>query len=202
VRRVLPIFAALLCALGAARAQEQEQGMLDRIDANWKQGIQAMNADATGKKKGKDKTAGALVSPLTSKKFESSEMATKSFSASSFSGVKGAPIKSYETRSFFGLRNPWFGRKVFDTTADTMAGRSARESREQFKTDAFAVKEFEKASKGDAQDASATLATADQPRPYLVPGKTQQGLDKFTQNLKKDLTIDDVRDLLNKGTDK
>ena len=107
-----------------------------------------------------------------------------------------------ETRSFFGLKNPWFGRKVFDTASSSLTSRTAKEAQEQFKTDAFAVKQFDKGTKEDLRDSSATVPTADQPRPYLVPGKTQQGLDKFTQNLKKDLTIDDVRDLLNKGTDK
>lgn len=167
--------------------------MIERMDAKRKMAIQSMNGDG--------KINPALSSSLGNKDFGAASFDTKKYGTTSF-GTKSAEQKAYVTKSFFGLKNPWFGRKVFDTPASSLTSRTARESQEQFKTDAFAVKQFEKATKGDLADSSATVTAEDQPRPYLVPGKTQQGIDKFTENLKKDLTIDDVRDLLNKGTDK
>ncbi len=164
---------------------------MERIDSKWRKGLQAMDASS--------KPDSSLASPLESKTFVASSFTTKTFGASEYGGVKNAEVKTFETHSFFGIKNPWFGRTVFETSADTLGSRTARESSENYKTEAYTVQEFAKATKPDLTDTTSALPNAAEPRPYLIPGKTQSGVDKFSQNLKKDLTIDDVRDLLNKG---
>jgi hypothetical protein len=98
-----------------------------------------------------------------------------------------------------GIKNPWFGKKVFATDANREAQKAARESQQTFRTQAFATREYDQGRKADFRDASTEVPAAAEPRPYLVPGKTQGAMDRYTENLHKDLTIDDVRDLLNKG---
>lgn len=170
--------------------------MLDRIEGNYRKALNAMKDDGKPKKGKPDST---LVSPLASRSFEAgSSTGIKTFNTDKYGGVKGASVKTYETRSFLGLKNPWFGRKVFDTNASSLAKRDARESRKEFETDAFETKKFATSDKS-SKDASVEVPASAQPRPYLVAPKAQGGVSQFTQNLKKDLTIDDVRDLLNKG---
>ncbi|MDD5198693.1 MAG: hypothetical protein PHC88_02735 [Terrimicrobiaceae bacterium] len=178
MRRILPVLACL-AAVATAQAQQQEEGMLQRIES----------ARPDSKQ----------VNPMQNQTYSSGTFATKTFGASGYAGVKSAGVRTFETKSFFGIKNPWFGRKIFDTYASRLDGRDAMESRRKYRTDAFAVREFAKGGKPDLRDADARLPASAQPRPYLIAGKTQHGLDRFTENLHKELTIDDVRDLLNKG---
>ncbi|MEI6492561.1 MAG: hypothetical protein WCO94_08430, partial [Verrucomicrobiota bacterium] len=36
-----------------------------------------------------------------------------------FQGVRDATVKDFSTRSFLGLKNPWFGSRVFSTKAES-----------------------------------------------------------------------------------
>ena len=180
----------LAMTVAGAFAQEQEQGLLDRIDAKRRLAIQSMD--------GKSKPNPELTSPLANQNFQASSAKVKTFDTVPFGGVKNASVKTFETRSFLGLKNPWFGKKVFDTYASAASGRTAREANQDYQTQAFAVREYEKAKKQDLA-ASTELASAAQPRPYLVAPKAPGSVDRMTQNLQKELSIDDVRDLLNKG---
>jgi hypothetical protein len=190
MKRAFPILCLLLAA-GIARAQQQEPGMLERIDLNTKRAMQAMDANA--------KSDPSLASPLASKSYKAGAFEAKTFSVGAFSGTKSASAGTFETRSFLGIKNPWFGKKVFATDANREAQKAARESQQTYRTQAFAVRKYEQAGKADLRDATAELPSAAEPRPYLVPGKTQGAMDRYTENLHKDLSIDDVRDLLNKG---
>ena len=181
----------LALAASAAPAQQQEQGLLDRIDNKGKRALLAMD--------GSSKMDPSLTSSLGKQRFGATSAEVKAFGTSSFGGLKSASVKSYGTRSFLGVRNPWFGKKIFDTYASTAGGRSARESSQAFDTRKFAVNDFAPGTKPDLADAATTVPTAAQPRPFVVVPKAQGGVDRFTQNVHKDLSIDDVRDLLNKG---
>jgi hypothetical protein len=165
----------------AAHAQQQEEGLLQRIE----------NAKPDSKK----------VNFMQNKGFAATTYGTKAYGTATYGGLKGADVKTFETRSFFGVKNPWFGKKVFDTYASRSADRKAKETGQKFQTDAFAVQAYEKGQKKDLVDASTVVPDAAKPRKYLgreQPDK-KDGVDKFTQNLSKDMSIDDVRDLLNKG---
>jgi hypothetical protein len=190
MKRVLPLCLVAITA-ATAFAQQQEQGLIERIDAKGKLAIQSMD--------GRSKSNPALASDLSNKGFTTSSASMKTFSTSSFGGVKSAPIKTFETRSFFGVKNPWFGKKVFDTYASTATSRTAGEGNKKFQTEAFAVSEYDKSSRKDLVDANTLPSQDTKPRPYLVQPKAEGGVSRFTENLHKDLSIDDVRDLLNKG---
>jgi len=178
-------------ATEVARAQQQEPGLLSRIDSETMRAMKAMDVHS--------KNDPALANPMQKMSFDTGSVGTKTFSTSQFGGVKEAGVKTFETRSFLGIKNPWFGGKVYDTYATQMASQTARESSEQYKTQAYQIRDFEKEHKNDTRDASTEVSTDTQRRQYLIPGKRQGALDRFTENLHKDLTIDDVRDLLNKG---
>lgn len=165
--------------------------MLERIDLNTKRALQAMDAHA--------KPDPSLASPLAARSYQAGTFNAKTFNAGSYSGTKSASAATFETRSFLGIKNPWFGKKVFATDANREAQKAARESQQTFRTQAFATREYDQGRKTDFRDASTEVPVAAEPRPYLVPGKTQGAMDRYTENLHKDLTIDDVRDLLNKG---
>lgn len=165
--------------------------MLSRIDSETMRAMRAMDVHSKG-----DPT---LANPMQKMSFDTASVGTKTFSTSQFTGVKEAGVKTFQTRSFLGIKNPWFGSKVYDTYATHLANQTARESSEQYKTQTYEVRDFEKGHKNDVRDTSAEVPTDTQPRQYLIPGKRQGALDRFTENLHKDLTIDDVRDLLNKG---
>jgi len=190
VKGAFPILFLLVLA-GIARAQQQEAGMIQRIDLNTKRAMQAMDANA--------KADPSLASPLAAKSYQASAFNAKSFNTGAYSGTKTASTGKFETRSFLGIKNPWFGQKVFATNTNREAQKAARESQQTYRTQTFAVREYDQSRKADLRDASTEVPTAAEPRPYLVPGKTQGAMDRYTENLHKDLTIDDVRDLLNKG---
>lgn len=163
-------------AAGVVRAQQQEQGLTQRMSAQ--PNMQQVN-------------------PMQNQAYAAGAYGTKTFAANNYAGVKDASTRTYETRSFLGIKNPWFGRKVFATDDNRLAKRSAREGGETFATETYAVREFGRSR--PATENTQPVAAAAAPRPYLVPGKTQGALDRFTENLQKDLTVDDVRELLNKG---
>lgn len=190
----LPLLLGLFCAaLATGHAQEQEPGLLDRIDAKRKLAIQSMNGDG--------KINSELSSPLASKSYGSSGFATKNFRTASFAGTKSAEQKTFATKSFLGIKNPWFGKTTFKTAPNREASQVAREADQPYRTEAYAVNDYTRGQKKDLIDADAALPASTQPRKYLGPEQPDKskGVDKFTQNLTKDLSIDDVRDLLNKG---
>jgi hypothetical protein len=201
-RALLPL-AFLAMAMGA-HAQQQESGLISRIDTNWKKGMDAMGMQSTDEKGRKAKPDSSVVSPYQSKAFEATTFGAKKYDAGTFQGTKSAELKTFQTRSFLGIKNPWLGRKIFETDKSTFTDREAGEGARTYQAGAYAVKEYGKAGKSDALDTDVVLATPAAPRKYLgseQPSK-KNGIDKFTQNLSKDLSIDEVRDLLNKGKSK
>ncbi len=121
------------------------------------------------------------------------------FETAAFQGAKSASTKEFSTKSFFGIKNPWLGKDVYDTRASTIADRSARESDKKLATDGYDVRAYDPAAKTSPLDEERVKEVVEQ-KVAVVEPKAQGGVDQFTQNLSKDLSIDDVRDLLNKGT--
>ncbi len=138
-------------------------------------------------------------SRMQDKAFTSSGgMQVKSFNTGAFAGSKSASTGEFKTKSFFGIRNPWFGRTVFETGSSTFANRGAREGSKSFDTSTFAVKENSAANRRSSLT-DEELPDSVRPRETILPAKAQGNVDRFTQNLSDDLTVDEVRDLLNKG---
>jgi hypothetical protein len=79
-----------------AAAQQQEQRMMDRI----------MNPD-------RDRS-----NPMGAKAFSAKPFEGREFQgAVEYTGVKAARTKEFTTREFLGIRNPWFGKRVYATEA-------------------------------------------------------------------------------------
>jgi hypothetical protein len=114
--------------------------------------------------------------------------------ASGFREFATAPAR--EMKSFLGIRNPWFGRK----TAHTSSARIAEKT-------PLAEKVFP-AGKAPADDrstyrqASESAAGPEEQvatRPHKLRGTTQGALDLVSEGMKRELTIDEVREILNKN---
>lgn len=168
------LFRALLVAILFAvpvLAQEQEQTMMDRI----------LNPKA-------DKE-----NPMGAKEFNAAPFAASDFhGAKDYSGVKSASTKEFRTRVFFGIRNPWFGKKVYETQA-------ARELTRYVLSDkAFASRAVEPKAARDAKKRAAGVDGSVDARDFLARGKSQGSLNN-AHSTGPALSIDEVRELLNRN---
>jgi len=168
------VFRALIVAIlfaVPAVAQQQEQGMMDRI----------MNPN-------RDRA-----NPMGEKAFSSSPFAASEFRGSrEYGGLKSAPTKEYGTRIFFGVRNPWFGRRVFET-------RAAQELNRYVLSDkAYASRSVETKAAREAQKSAPKVDGAVDTRDFLARGKSQGSLNN-NNPAGPALSIGEVRDLLNRN---
>jgi len=173
VNRWIVIFAA--CAPAAlASAQQQEQKLLDRVtkpDMTLANPMQTRTFEGTGDLQPDKK---ANVSGQVS-------FADKTFIADS----------SLKTRSFLGIKNPWFGSRVFD----------ARKARLEASVipKAEAVYPVDKAEDRKYDPGKTAVTSAEVPlRSYTPRGSAQGAIDSVSDTVKKDLTVDDIRAILNK----
>jgi|GEM_PF-3085477 hypothetical protein len=191
MKRMLLLGCALI-ASGVVHAQEDGPGnLIERIESKARKAQQAMGGQNSGDP--------ALTSSLVSKSFNTGGFKTKEFTTADFRGTKSAKTKTFTTRSFLGIKNPWFGKKVFDTDSAKFKRTTARESGETYSTGSYAVRNFSEAGKSDAGVASEILPRNSAPRKYLGPEQPEKAIDQFTQNLHRDLTMEEVQVLLNKG---
>ncbi|MCX7868958.1 MAG: hypothetical protein N2322_03310 [Terrimicrobiaceae bacterium] len=171
------LLAVAAAASAQAPAQTQDQKMLDRVTA-----IPNMR----------------LVNPMQTKKFEGGagleikkargmnrEVMT---SSAAFSDTPARP-----TRSFLGIRNPWLGKLIYPAgTAWLPAGTVPRVA-ETIPTRKFQAKEYFDASKTEPAAARAVPVRA-----YSGRGGAQGALDLIGEAARRELTPDELRELLNK----
>ena len=99
-------------------------------------------------------------------------------------------------RSFLGIKNPWFGNKVYDSGAANVLPKSLI---------ANADRKFTVAGESTAPYSGAGKMMAGVPagavptRAFAGRGGAQGALDQISAQLGKGLTIDDVREILNKN---
>jgi hypothetical protein len=105
---------------------------------------------------------------------------------------KTANLKEFsEARSFLGIKNPWFGNRVFETKAAPLSGAANINS--SFQVRDAAVGGF------SASDKKARVASSDMNlQPFLIRGNSAQALDQISDKISKEMTIDDIREMLNK----
>jgi hypothetical protein len=168
------VFRALIVAIlfgGSVMAQEQEQGMMDRI----------MNAKTD------------RGNPMGEKAFKAAPFASSEFAGSkAYGGVKEARTKEFGTRSFFGIRNPWFGKKVYETRA------AAELTRYVLSDKTFASRAVEPKAARDASKRASGVDGAVDARDFLARGKSQSSLNNTYQS-GPTLSLDEVRELLNRN---
>lgn len=164
-----------------AMAQQQESKMIERI----------LNLDP---KKANTTFKG--------KEFETTAYRARDFQGTrAYADVKDARTKAFATRSFFGIRNPWFGKKVFQTKA-------AQELTKYVLSDkSFSSRGIETRQAPGADRTDALTGRAVATRPYL--GREAELLRRGNDGRVKDaydspypsggtMSIDEVRELLNR----
>lgn len=176
MKNLLPFGIALsLFAVQPLCAQEQEKKLLDRIQ---KPNMQLGN-------------------PLQSKAFSSVSGAgvkTASFANKTHGTAQSGALREFSgTRSFMGIKNPWFGQRAYDAKSALLSSRLGLDTSKSYALKSAATESFSEVSK----KANATK----QPvpiKPFLVQGEAQGALLQISDKVKKEMTIDDVRELLNK----
>ena len=177
MRQILaPALLALLALPAFLGAQEQERKLLDRI--------QRPNMELTNPMQGKSFNGGGGV-----------EIKDATVGRQAFTGAKSPLLKEFAgTRSFFGIKNPWFGNRVFETKPASLSksGGLGKLDAAYPVRDAL-TREFPSSEK------QANLGTSTVPvRPFLVRGESQGALEQLSTKINKEMTIDDIRELLNK----
>ncbi len=174
MRQILaPALSALLLFPSVIGAQQQEQKLLDRINRP--------NMELANPMQGKGFTGGGGV-----------QMREASVGRTVFDASKSAYPKEFSgARSFFGIKNPWFGNRIFETKTSTLSRSAKLDS-------AFPIREaatggFSGSGKRVDADSSSVVS-----RPFLVQGSAQGGFEQISDRISKKMTIDDIRELLNK----
>lgn len=131
--------------------------------------------------------------PMGEKAFKAAPFAASEFRGSrEYGDVKSASTKTYGTRTFFGIRNPWFGKKVYET-------RAAQELTRYVLSDkAFASRAVEAKAARDAGKRAGGVDGAVDTRDFLARGKSQGSLNN-TYSSGPALSLDEVRELLNRN---
>lgn len=152
------------------RAQEQDQSMISRI----------MNVNR------------AKSFAIEKKSFKTDSFSTSSYKAGEYAGIKSARTAEYTTRSFLGIRNPWFGNKVYQTKAGRELTKYVLHDK------AFDSRRVDTRMAPDAELQSPQDGQAASTRGFLGRGKSQAILDAAHPS-SGPLTLDEVRDLLNRN---
>ena len=168
------IFGFLVFA-SVAFAQTQERKLVDRI---MKPEMQMGN-------------------PLQKKSFEQAGAfdVRQAGEAGSQFGAKNAYVKDYAfTRSFFGIKNPWFGNKVYSANSADLWSKSLipNMSREVPVKKAEAVNYWDAAKKANFGSPVVPV------NPFIPPPAAQGAVSGIKDKINNKMTIDEVRELLNK----
>lgn len=131
--------------------------------------------------------------PMGNKSFKSSSFSAGAFKeAGAYQGTRTAPTKTFGTRSFLGIRNPWFGKKVYETSAAWELTRYVLSDK------SFSSRSVETRTASEEGRASRQTGRAVEARSFLARGKSQAALDSMDPAAQSALSIDQVRDVLNR----
>ena len=158
-------------------AQVQEKKLMDRInspDRNQASQFQNKSFGSTG----------------------SSWVKQASMASNSYQGVKEARIKGYsDVRSFLGVKNPWLGKKVYGAGSSTYQTQGWLADKDA----TYRVKDAKTGSFSSASKTASTPSSAVPTQAFTLRGAAQGALDQDSSKLHKEMTIDEVRELLNKS---
>lgn len=171
----LPIIAFFLASASAAFAQETDERM-----------ARILKPDLNSTSYIADKT-------FYNGNGKQGRLFSKSAAAKSFAGTKHFASTTFEAKKYNNFGNYWTGEYV-DTTKK--AGTKGKYAVEKTSTE-VAVKDM---PVKESRDARKSQAVRDFPYNHSIifPGKSQKVLDQQAQN-KESLTVDQVRELLNKA---
>ena len=139
----------------------------------------------------------SLINPMNGKKFQGEEFSSgkKAVGPSKFLyDQKLSAQKYHSVRSFLGVKNPWFGKLVHDSRrANLWSKNSVLNADRQVSVKSAKTQKFYQADE--------RAAGREQPvktSPYLGRGGAQGSLDQISDKIDKNMTIEQVRELLNK----
>jgi hypothetical protein len=176
-------------------AVAEEETFLDRIDRSTKQGMEAINAGNSGKKTKADPSVESQYSGQTFNGGGNFAQGAKSGEMAPFLYDQKVSSGQYETtRSFFGIKNPWIGRQVFELKEAPLMARGELRNDKSFASDEVETR----AVPGTDRPAFSEKGDV-KTRTYLNKGKAEGKVTQFGDQLNRDMSIEEVREILNKN---
>jgi hypothetical protein len=166
-----------------------------RMESSWQRAVSAMSDTASGKKVKHDPL---LENSLNNKAFNGVQQGKYDKSANSGQfryNQKSTPGTYKMTRSFFGIKNPWLGAKVYDARkADVETKTMVDDINRKFTDKQAKTSEFYQAGKSASKQEKLLMKTD----AFVVKGETPGVMTQANERVGKEMTIEQVRDLLNK----
>ncbi len=170
------LFLVFSFAVTCCFAQQAEKRLLDRVTA---------------------KPDMSLLNPMNGKKFDpgGSSLGKRDAGSSKFLYDQKLSTEKYRTvRSFLGLKNPWLGRMVYDSRQASLWPKSlVVNTGKKIPVESAETQKFYQADKKAARREEPVKTSA-----YLGRGSVQGSLDQISDKIDKNMTIEQVRELLNK----
>jgi hypothetical protein len=139
----------------------------------------------------------SLINPMNGKKFQGEGFSPgkKAVGSAKFLYDEKVPAqKSHSVRSFLGVKNPWFGKVVHDSNQASLWSKSlVANADRKIAVESAKVQKFHQADKKAARRDEPVKAAA-----YLGRGSAQGSLDQISDKIDKNMTIEQVREILNK----
>lgn len=138
-----------------------------------------------------------LGSPLQSKSYQGGgglKIQGSPVSDKTYGATQSSNLKEFQgSRSFLGIKNPWFGQRTYDAKPASLSPRGGAELVKPYSVKPAAVTSYA-ASSRSANPSKPPIPL----QPFLVQGEAQGAMQQISDRVKKEMTIDDVRELLNK----
>lgn len=180
VNRLFPLLVTALLPLAAPRAEEPgNPGMLERL--------------LHPERARKNEFEGKMFNP-------GGTVSGREVKGGEYSGVKSFGTKSFEGREYQGARQSWMGRLFFKDQKqlpENLQGTN-RDASKKFDTKELSTKRFEGGERQSRLGSTEVFPVRD----IKPKGTTQGAIDndrQLQEKIKKGLSVDDVRNLLNKG---
>ena len=139
----------------------------------------------------------SLVNPMNGKKFQGEEFSPgkKAVGPSKFLYDQKLSARKYHSvRSFLGVRNPWFGKLIHDSSQASLWSKTLGvNAGKKVPVESSQTQKLYQADKKAARREEPVKTSA-----YLGRGSAQGSLDQISDKIDKNMTIEQVRELLNK----
>jgi hypothetical protein len=175
--RWIRLLAVWLLASACGFAQQDEKKLLERILA---------------------KPDMSQINPMNGKKFDGGGFFLKKPAANSSAfgyDQKISTEKYGNVRSFLGLKNPWIGKRIYDANTATVWSKTLiANGNTAFPVETAKTQKFYQADRKAARREDPVRTS-----PYLGKGSSQGRLDQISDKIDKNMTIEQVREILNKN---
>ncbi len=200
--RLSPCLFAWLIAAISCHAQNsvspkyfKDSSMAQRWDSSTEKAMAAMGVTKAGESGKRKKEDASLKTEFSDKTFSSGggEFGKSMAGQKEFQFEQKVSSEKFATRSFLGIKNPWFGRKTVEADKASLWSKTGiANADKKFAVDAAGTREFYQADKkaGERMEEVPTRSTK-------VEGKAQGMMDSISSQ--KNLTVEQVRELLNKN---